>query len=176
MSRSTSVPKRVGIAAFAVAALMLVGTACGGSSSKSDSSSSKSSESSGSSSNGGSSSGGDFKNCEELANAFSEFDSSLDPDGATANGEVEDVVKEMERISSMLPSEVRGDWKTVTNAFKKFADSMKGVDFNDPESMMDPDLLAKMEAAGEEMNSPEVEAAMNRLDAWGEKNCGAILN
>ena len=41
--------------------------------------------------------------------------------------------------------------------------------------MMDPATIQKMEDAAAVFDSAKVEKAMDNIDAWGEANCGSMM-
>ena len=155
----------------AVAALSFV-AACGGggsssSSKESSSSNSSSSDSSSGSSSGGSSGGSNASWCDDVEKAGNEISAKMD---ATDNVQQanDQVVKDLRNVSSKLPSEIRGDWNKFVDAFANYVKALDSVDMN---NLTDPAVLARLEKAAQEFDTPANEALMNKLDAYFTSKC-----
>jgi len=154
-----------GVVAAAAVTLTVLLAACGGSSS-SDSSSSGDSGSS----------GGSVANCMELAEAFGAIGSAMDPDaGMTGDFDFGSIADGLDAATSKVPSAIRDDWKVLVDAYQEFAKVYDGIDLTDMASMMDPATIQKMEDAAAVFDSAKVEKAMDNIDAWGEANCGSMM-
>jgi hypothetical protein len=158
-------------AAFLVAGLMVVGTACGGSSSKSSDSSSGSSAESPSTTMA-KSSGEDSNGCAELFSQTEKLTASMDSLTTGATGDMSAnmnaVVKALESFTSDVPSAIRDDWKTIVSGVKEYATALDGVDFT---NLADPTTMEKLTKAGAVLDDPKYQNASNNLEAWTQKNC-----
>ena len=173
-----STKKRAVLAALVVSGLMLVGTACGGSSSKSSdsaSSSGSSSETTAKSSGGGS--GGDSGKCAELLKKSEALAAKMEATGSSAadsgdmSAGMSSMIKDLESFTSTVPSDIRGDWKTIVDAFKEYASALEGVNMN---NLTDPATMEKLTKAGAALDSAKVQKASDNLDAWTKKNCPSL--
>lgn len=165
--------KSAAFAAFLMAGLMVLGTACGGSSSKSsDSSGGASGESSATTSKSSGGGGGNSSSCAELFNKTQELSEKMDAidtgaDGTSTAG-LNDMVKALESFSSSVPSEIRDDWKTIVAGIKEYVNAMKGIDFN---NLTDPATMEKLTKATAAFEDSKYQKASDNLDAWTQKNC-----
>jgi len=169
--------KRAVLAALVVSGLMLVGTACGGSSSKSSDSASGSGSGSSSASTSKSSggSGSDSSKCAELLKKSealaAKMEASSSGDSADMSANMNSMVKDLESFTSSVPSEIRGDWKTIVDAFKEYATALEGINMN---NLTDPATMEKLTKAGAALDSTKVQKASDNLDAWTKKNCPSM--
>jgi len=162
-----------------VAALLLAAAGCGGSSDSSAGDSTATIESTDTSggtdttSNGTTDTGGDASpaDCTELADLSAKFTQAL---GAATSGggtpDLEATAKAYQELADEVPEEIRDPFKTVAAAFAKYADALKDVDLT-PGETPDADTLAKISAAVNEFNDPELTAASSEIAAWATKNC-----
>ena len=156
---------RRGALAVAVVTFAVLLTACGGSSSNDSSSSGDSG-----------SGGGSVANCMELAEAFAQIGSAMDPDaGMTGAFDFGQIADGLDAATSKVPSSIRDDWKVLVDAYQKFAEAYDGIDLTDMNAMMNPANIKKMEEAAAVFDSAKVEKAMDNIDAWGEANCGSMI-
>ncbi len=158
--------------------LMLGAVACGGSSNKSESSTKDTTATTaggGSSSGSGSgSSGGDASNCAALAKKFDEAAAKMDAvDTGDGTANLSQVYKNLDALTSSVPSEIRSDWKVIVEQFKAYADAMSGVDMN---NLTDPATMAKMEKAFSNIDSDKFEKAADNVDAYFNKLCPSYAN
>ena len=165
--------KGAALAAVLVTGLMLFGGACGGSSDKSSDSSTKSGESSSATTT---KSGGDASSCSDLFNMSEELSTKLDAmstamsDGTSNNmsADMTAMAATLDSFTSSVPSEIRGDWKTIVSGFRTYADALQGVDFS---NITDPATMEKLSAAAATMDDAKYEEASTNLEAWTTKNC-----
>ena len=165
--------KRGGLfAGVVLTGLLLVATACGGGSKSSSSSDSNGSTATTvSSSSGGSSSGGggsDASNCASLAKKFDEASAKMDSQTAAGMSDFTAIYKNLDALTSSVPSEIRGDWKVIVDQFKVYADAMNGIDMN---NLTDPATMQKLTDAMAKLDSSKFETAMNKIDAYFNKLC-----
>jgi hypothetical protein len=167
--------KRAVLAALVVSGLMLVGTACGGSSSKSSDSASGSGSSSASTSKSSGGGGSDSSKCSELLKKSealaAKMEASSSGDSADMSANVNSMIKDLESFTSTVPSEIRGDWKTIVDAFKDYASALEGINMN---NLTDPATMDKLTKAGAALDSAKVQKASDNLDAWTKKNCPSL--
>ena len=65
------------------------------------------------------------------------------------------------------PDEIKDDLTTVSEAFQKMGELIKDNGGDITKAMSDPDVQAEFEA----LDTPELEAASDRLDTWFTENC-----
>ncbi len=79
--------------------------------------------------------------------------------------------QEYDAASSIIPSNLKGDYTTLGNAIKQFVAAMKGVDLSNPASYANPATIAKLQAAGKSFSSPQVKSASSALGTYFESQC-----
>lgn len=160
--------RRGPVAAVLLAGLLLFGAACGGGgSSSSDSSGDGSSATTVARSDSGSGSGSMSRECIELGRKFEEAADKIDVMGTDPNADVDAAYKALDQLTSSVPSEIRGDWRTMVDWFKELANVMKGIDTNSN----DPAAMARALESMASMDTSKVESAMNNIDAYFNKTC-----
>jgi hypothetical protein len=82
----------------------------------------------------------------------------------------EKVAAALESFVSQVPSEIRGDVKTLADAFKKYADALKAAGFK-AGTVPSADQIAKLQSAFKEIDTAKVRQAEQHLTAWAQKNC-----
>lgn len=77
-------------------------------------------------------------------------------------------------VAKNLPDEIAGDFETFAGAYQDFAMAMaeSGIDFEDPATFTDPEVMAQLEPVIEKLDTPEVQAASERIDTWLTETCG----
>ncbi len=140
------------------------------SSSSSSSAASSSSSSSSGSSSSRSSSFASTKNCAQLASLASKVASSLAPSGNQAT-DLKNEEKAFDALGAAVPDEIKGDFKTFSDAFKKFVDTITsaGVTSGATPSAAQ---LQKLQEASKAFSTPKLQLAEKHLSAWAQKNCG----
>lgn len=165
------------IAGAVLAGLLVFGAvACGGGSSKSDSAKDTTATTAGSSSggSGGSSGGSDASNCADLAKKFDEAAAKMDAvDTGNGTQNLSQVYKNLDALTSSVPSEIRNDWKVLVAQFKAYADAMNGVDMN---NLTDPATMEKLNKAMENIDSDKFQKAADNIDAYFNKLCPSYAN
>lgn len=167
------------------AALMLLG-ACGGDDGDSaegengDSATTTEASNDGGSGDNGSGGGGGSgdlsailsdSDCREFVEAMQGFDGS----DFTNPGDLGELAGQFRSAADSAPSEIRDDMRVVAEAFAAFAETLDdlGVDFSDPSSFFNLTEAqnAELEAASQQFDTPEIEAAGERVEAFIEDNC-----
>ncbi len=170
-------------------------TACGGGSSDGDASSSATAAASDkvsteTSAKAGASSSSDLSN--QLADSFNAaakgdctkaqaMSDSVNPDSSTATfdvGNFESLANAMKDAAAKGPAEIRADLKTMSEAFATMVAVYKKLGIADLTQMAkvatDPTKAAELQAAVQTMQSSQVAAASDRLDAWMKKKCPGL--
>lgn len=163
--------KRTVLAAVVVSALMFVATACGGSSNTSENGSSSESTAVTTSASGGS--GSVTSQCADLEKWADDLSSSMDQLNADDPTDLDSMVSQLETFTSKVPSDIKGDWKVIVDAFKDYAKALDGVDMA---NMTDPATITGMTEAAKSFESSQFLTASDNLEAWSTKNCGGASN
>ena len=165
--------------ALALATLALAAAGCGGSSksasettstSTSTTTESSSTESTSTTTATGSSAVPNFASgkCKALAAAAAKAGQQASALGASGN--LQDAAKELQSFGAVVPSEIKGDVKTIADAFTKYADALKGVTFSAGQTPSAADLQ-KLQSAFKSVDQQKVRVAEQHIEAWANKNC-----
>jgi len=126
----------------------------------------------GSASSGSSSSGGSLKGCKEFqlaaAQVGTQFASALT--GAGGSEDVQKAAKLFDELTSKAPDEIKEDFETINDAFKKLADALEGVDLTGGQAP-DPETLAKLQKVTSEIDQKKLSDAGAHISAWAQANC-----
>ena len=126
--------------------------------------------STGSSSGSSSGSFASAKNCKDLEGLAAKVSQSFQPNG---NGEL-DLKKEadaLDALANAAPNEIKSDFKTFADAFKKFAQVYGDVKIK-PGETPTATQIAKLTEAAKSFNSAKLQQATQHLSAWASSHCG----
>ena len=140
------------VAAIVVAGLMLVGVACGGSSSKTVTDAVTGNN-----------------ECAKFSEKLDKAMSNTSSSSASGMDDLTTLYKDLDSMTSSVPSAIRGDWKVYVDFFKQYADAMKGVNLDN--LMSDPAAMQRMTDAMSKLNDPKYQTAMNNLTAYFSSGC-----
>lgn len=73
-------------------------------------------------------------------------------------------------LAAYLPADRQADLETVRNAFSGYVHALSGVDLSNPDALTD-DQKAALDAAGQQFDTPEVEAANTRIEGYFTQTC-----
>jgi len=136
-----------------------------------DSSSSSSSSGSGSSSDG--SSGLGLAGSAECLAAYQTYSGLIVEAGSFAAGADQSQIDQFEQqtqdLKAKIPSAVQADFQTVADAYKQYAEAIKGIDFTD---LLNPATQDKLKQASDALDSQSVKDAQDRIDTYFKTTCG----
>jgi hypothetical protein len=80
----------------------------------------------------------------------------------------------LEAFAGEAPEEIREDLAVIADGYAAVAQALEGADF-DPASGQPPppEVIAQLEAASQELNTPEFQEATTRVSTWFATECGA---
>lgn len=99
------------------------------------------------------------QNCQEFANISSQISSAL-----TGSGSVADVQKAFDELAAAAPSEIKGDFETLSKYFGQVADAVGNLQ---PGETPSADAIAKLQA----IDTTEVNQASQNIAKWTSENC-----
>jgi hypothetical protein len=99
------------------------------------------------------------KNCREFAQITSQISSAL-----TGSGSVADVQKAFDELAAAAPSEIKGDFETLSKYFGQVADAVGNLKAGETPSA---DAIAKLQA----IDTTEVNQASQNIAKWTSENC-----
>ena len=108
-------------------------------------------------SNNGSSS----KDCQEFASAASKIGQDFSEAVSGTNANIDKAAKEFDELTAKAPDEIKPDFQTIDDAFKKLAGA-----FNNGK----PDVQ-KLQKISSEINQTKLQQAAQNISAWAQKNC-----
>jgi hypothetical protein len=177
-------------AAVLMAGLLLGATACGGSTKKEESSgtgqavtattaqsTATTASSSGSSSNSElnkltdelNNLGGNAGDCVNAGLAFAAL--ALAPLTFMSGGSQADISKleaDTEQLRASIPAAVQSDFDTYAAGIKAYAEAMQGVSLD---NIADPSVQAKLEAASNKLDTPQMKTASDNIQAYFDATC-----
>ena len=119
---------------------------------------------------------GPFDRCPELA-AWAQRTGEAQMDAMFGAEGVQASAAFFQEWADEAPSEIKDDMLIFADAYQQFADDLDaiGIDFSDPDQLaaMDADKMAQLEAAVAGMDTAEVNAALDRIEAFFERECGS---
>lgn len=110
-----------------------------------------------------------------MARAFSESGDVLDSeetDPGTIRDGMREAVRAVEAMERSAPAEIRDDVRQIASGFKAFNDALAKVDYNFFALLTDPEAAAAIEA----LDTPDFDAAADRIDAYTLRECGFSLD
>jgi hypothetical protein len=107
--------------------------------------------------------------CLKALGASSEFAQALGNLGSDNEGLAESS-QLFEEFADNAPEEVRADFQIVAEAYAAYVEVLRGLDLQAGETPS-AEQLAAIQEATTSFTDPEVTAASERIQAWGEENC-----
>lgn len=126
-----------------------------------------------------SSAGGSFLSiggCYEASLAVSAALSSAVTAGAAGGVGVEpadnESIASLHALAAEAPEEIADDLEVFGDAIDEYYSALAaaGIDFSDPATLT-PEALQALESASASLDSPEFQAASDRISGWFEENC-----
>jgi hypothetical protein len=164
-----------GFKLLAVSALVFVVVAagCGGSKKKSASpTTSSTSTSSTTTTSSGAPKFATSKNCAQLTALGTKLAQALQTTSGSAETRLENEAKVFQQFADAAPSDVRGDFQTLADAFTKYIHALEKAGLK-PGKVPTQAQIAQIQAAAKAFSTPKLRAAEQHLTAWAQANCGA---
>lgn len=172
--------KKPSAAATLPATTTSASSSSGNSSSSSGSTTTNSTTTSSTTTNNGSSSSSsapsfaDTKNCKQLVSLGQKFSAAIQAaSGSGSAAAVANEVKLFKALADASPSDIRGDFETIADAFATSATALQKAGITAGKTPT-PKQLLELEAASKSFSSAKVQAASKNLEAWATKNCGGL--
>jgi hypothetical protein len=107
--------------------------------------------------------------CLEALGASSEFAQALGNLGTDSEG-LDESSRLFQEFAENAPEEVRADFQTVAEAYAAYVEVLGSLDLQAGKTP-NAEQLAALQAATQSFTDPEVIAASERIQAWGQENC-----
>jgi hypothetical protein len=119
-----------------------------------------------SSSDGGSTGSGSLSltECASAAVAFGTLSLGFTGDEAQAS----ELENQLNELQGKIPDQIRDDFETVRNAYQAYFQALRDAGGN----ILDPDVQQQLQGASDALDTPEVQAANERISDYFENTCG----
>lgn len=74
--------------------------------------------------------------------------------------------KEVEEFRNDIDESLRNDYDVLAKAYGDYAEAIAAIDTSNPAELMKPDVQRKLQEAGDLIDTPEVTAARDRVQAY----------
>jgi hypothetical protein len=111
------------------------------------------------------------KNCAQLLGLAAKFSQAFSGASGNAKTSLTDAAKLFQAMASAAPSEIRGDFQTIAGAFSAYAQAFAKAGIKAGQTPTAAQI-AQLQTAVKSFSTPKLQAASQRLQAWGQKNCG----
>jgi uncharacterized protein HemX len=101
------------------------------------------------------------KDCQQFAQAASKIGQDFSQAVSGTNANIDKAAKEFDQLTAKAPSDIRPDFQTIDDAFKKLAGAFNGGK---------PDI-AKLQQISQQINTAKLTAASQHISNWATKNC-----
>ncbi len=112
-----------------------------------------------------------IEQCSKAADAYLQV---LAVPGGLMSGQsksLKDVQSQINSLNADIPDSLKDDYKTVANAYAKYAADLKDIDFSKTSSLLNPDNLKKLQAAGKELDASSFKSASDRISKYFDDGC-----
>jgi len=153
----------------------VVAAGCGGSKKKSASPTTTSSTSAGTTTTTSSAAPkfATSKNCAQLMALGTKLAQALQTTSGSAETRIENEAKVFQQFADAAPSDVRGDFQTLADAFTTYIHALEKAGLK-PGKVPTQAQIAQIQAAAKAFSTPKLQAAEQHLTAWAQKNCGGV--
>lgn len=110
-----------------------------------------------------------IRSYQDDGDAFDSLFSSPDADPATLKAGFEKMGSMIDDLSAKAPADIKTDVDLVAKATNALIDLLEKYDYDFMAMVADEEASAELESL---MGGADVGAASERLDAWGQTNCG----
>jgi hypothetical protein len=104
--------------------------------------------------------------CRDLADLSSKVASAL---GSTNASDVEKTSKLLNGLADKAPSDIKGDFKVIADAYSKIASVVKDLK---PGQQPTADQLAKLQQLQTQIDTTKLTQASTHIEAWVKQHCG----
>ena len=112
-------------------------------------------------------------NCAQLVALGTKLAQALQSTSGSAETRIENEAKVFRQFADAAPSDVRGDFQTLADAFTTYIHALEKAGLK-PGKVPTQVQIAQIQAAAKAFSTPKLRAAEQHLTAWAQKNCGAL--
>jgi len=160
------------IPAVLVTAVVVIAAGCGGSSKKSSapSTTAPAATTQAATTNSSLPTFASTKNCRELAALGAKMSAATQAASGKGSIDLTAQAKAFQAMADAAPSEIRGDFKTFATAFNDYAQALAKAGYK-PGTVPSQTQLAQMMKAVKAFSAPQLQASVQHITAWAQKNC-----
>jgi len=116
--------------------------------------------------------------CEEYYEAFASANAGIAAAFTGETGDIEEASEFFAEAVDNAPDEIQDDLEVFAESYTDFVQALADldIDFSDPSSFQDAEVLAEFEALSEEFTSPEFIEASEAIQAYAVENCDVAAN
>jgi hypothetical protein len=113
---------------------------------------------------------GNLEDCAEAARAFAGVVAAPFTflSGQATDEQIAEWEDQVEELKGNVPDDLADDYQTLADAYGEFAAALDGVSLSD---MLNPQTQQALQEASERLDTDEVQAAQERVQAYFESNC-----
>jgi hypothetical protein len=104
-------------------------------------------------------------NCQEFAQIGSKLAGAF-----SGSGDVQKAKESFDQLVAAAPSEIKGDFQTIADAYTKIADALQGYDASSGQAPSAA-VLAKLTALSTELDQTKLTQASQNISKWATENC-----
>jgi hypothetical protein len=114
----------------------------------------------------------DAAECAEVVTAMAAATSGITAAMSGSGGDLEQSIEAMQAFAAEAPEEIREDFQLLAEAYARMAQVLADSGY-DPASGQPPsaEVMAALQEAGDELNSPELQEASERISAYFAAEC-----
>ncbi len=91
-------------------------------------------------------------------------------DGSSTASDIAELRSDVDTLKGQLPEAVAGDFETYLAGVVAYADAVEGIDVA---TITDPATRQALEDAGQKLEAPDVQGALDRIQAYLNETCPA---
>jgi hypothetical protein len=113
----------------------------------------------------------DLSQCNAAAAAMAAAAAAVPQAISGVGGDIQQSVDQLRAATEAAPEEIRADLQTVTDGYAAVAEILAGASIQ-PGQLPSAEVLQQLAAAGQQINATDFQAAVGRVAAWFQNQCG----
>jgi hypothetical protein len=91
--------------------------------------------------------------------------------GSASGKSPSQIQDQINSIKADIPAKLKDDYTTVAQAYAKYGEALKGIDFSKVSTLLNPDTLKKLNSADQDLQSSSVTNASNHIQSYFGNSC-----